>query len=125
MDEQGGRIGNMRFWGGGLSLISDVLRELRKKYPIDGTGHAMMLETSRILATHPHLVDLSRVKHIMNHPLDSQIKIKSQEECDFIAAANAEDGNVQLDAMAQRAAKIAVDLLAEANKETADMTSIP
>lgn len=112
--ELGGRVGDMRFFGGGMSLVADMMRDVRKKHPKDGRGHGMMLETSRILATHPHLVDMARVKRIMNHPLDSQLKLEPRENIEYILNASAEMGNLQLDAMAQRAANMAVEMLKDA-----------
>ena len=114
--ELGGRVGAMRFWGGGMcSIMPDIMNDTAKKYPLC-TGHGMMLETSLMMATHPDLVDLPRAKRIKTHPLDSQLKNEPQERIDRIAAANAECGNMQLNTAARRAAKLAAALLASAGK---------
>ena len=111
--ELGGRIGPMRFLVGDPSiLIADVLRNEYKKHPL-GRGHGLMLETSLIAAAHPSLIDLPRAKRIKDKPLDSQLKVNSQEQLDYIANANAETGNLLLNAMAQSLAKLARGMLAE------------
>ncbi len=118
-EELGGRVGAMRFWGGGQgNLVDDFLQAEYKKNPLCG-GHGTMLETSLMLASHPHLVDLPRAKRIKEHPLDSQLKANTQEKLDYIAAANAETGVRQYDLMAQRLAKKALEMLAGTAAEPA------
>jgi creatinine amidohydrolase len=113
--ELGGRMGAMRFWGGGMCrIIPDIMGD-QKKYPLC-TGHGMMLETSLNLAIHPDQVDLPRAQRIKSHPLDSQLKNQPQEKIDRIAAANAEVGNLQLNTAARRVAKLATEMLAAAGK---------
>jgi creatinine amidohydrolase len=114
--ELDGRVGAMRFWGGGMCrIVPDIMNDAAKKYPLC-TGHGMMFETSLMLATHPDLVDLPRAKRIKDHPLDSQLKTEPQNRIDRIATANAEVGKLQLNTAAQRAAKLATGMLASTGK---------
>lgn len=109
--EMNGQIRGMRFWGGGQSmLIPDIMREQYAKHPLSG-GHGMMLETSLIAASHPDLIDLPRAKRIKENPLDSQLKGQPQERLDDILNANADLGNLQLNAAAQRLAELAREML--------------
>ncbi len=109
--ELGGRIGSMRFWGGGSSgIISDVTNDEVKKNPLCG-GHGMMLETSLMMAMHPELVDLPCAKRIKENPLDSQLKAEPQNKIDYISAANAELGNLLFNIAAQRVANLAIEML--------------
>lgn len=109
--ELGGRIGAMKFWGGGtVSILRDHLKEQAKEDPL-GTGHGMKWETSIVMALHPEWVDLPRAKRIKDHALPSQLKKQSQERMDHIATANAELGNRVLNLAAERAAKLAQDML--------------
>ncbi|MDD4017759.1 MAG: creatininase family protein [Kiritimatiellae bacterium] len=110
--EMNGQIRGMRFWGGGQSiLMADAMRNEYKRHPL-GSGHGMMLETSLIAASHPNLIDLPRAKRIKDNPLDSQLKVNSRERLDYIANANAETGNLQLNAMSQSLAQLAREMLA-------------
>jgi len=112
--ELGGRVGPMRFWGGGMcSIIPDIMDG--KKNPL-GVGHGMMLETSLMMAMYPELVDLPRAKRLKDNPFVSQIKNEPQEKTDYIAAANAECGNMQFNTAARRVAKLAVEMLDSAGK---------
>ena len=108
--ELGGRVGAMRFWGGGMCRI---IPDIMSKDPL-AAGHGMMAETSLMMATHPDLVDLPRAKRIEDYPRDSQLKHQPRKKTDYIAAANAELGNLQLDTAARRAAKLAGEMLASA-----------
>lgn len=109
--ELGGRIGAMRFWGGGtVRILRDHLSELAKEDPL-GTGHGMKWETSIVMALHPEWVDLPRAKRIHDHSLPSQLKDQAPERIDHIATANAALGNRELDLAAERAAKLARELL--------------
>jgi creatinine amidohydrolase/Fe(II)-dependent formamide hydrolase-like protein len=109
--ELGGRIGAMKFWGGGtVSILRDHLKEQAKEDPL-GTGHGMKWETSIVMALHPEWVDLPRAKRIKNHALPSQLKKQPQERMDHIATANAELGNRILNLAAERAAKLAQEML--------------
>lgn len=110
--ELGGRVGTMRFWGGGTcSILRDVMAEQSKKNPASA-GHGTMWETSLVMAMHPDWVDLSRARRIKDHPLDSQLKGQSQKVIDCIATANVELGNQMLDTAAHRAARLAQGMLA-------------
>ena len=109
--ELGGRIGAMKFWGGGTgSILRDHLKEQAKEDPL-GTGHGMKWETSIVMALHPEWVDLPRAKRIKDYERPSQLKKQSQERIDHIATANAELGNRILNLAAERAAKLAQDML--------------
>jgi len=107
----GGRIGTMKFWGGGVgSILRDHLKEQAKQDPL-GMGHGMKWETSIVMALHPEWVDLPRAKRIKEHALPSQLKNQSQERIDHIATANAELGNRILNLAAERTAKLAQEML--------------
>jgi creatinine amidohydrolase/Fe(II)-dependent formamide hydrolase-like protein len=109
--ELGGRIGAMKFWGGGtVSILRDHLEDEAKKSPL-GTGHGMMWETSLVMAIRPDWVDLPRARRIKESPLPSQLKDQPQEKLDFIATANAELGNRAINLAAERAAKLAREML--------------
>jgi creatinine amidohydrolase/Fe(II)-dependent formamide hydrolase-like protein len=114
--ELGGRVGEMRFWGGGTcSILRDVMAAETKKNPAS-SGHGMMWETSLVMAMHPDWVDLPRAQRIQKYPLDSQLKGQPQKAIDCIATANAELGNRMLDTAAQRAANLAKGMLASSAK---------
>lgn len=109
--ELGGRIGTMKFWGGGtLSILPDHLKEQAKENPL-GTGHGTMWETSIVMALRPDWVDLPRARRIKEFPRPSQLQSQTQEKIDHIARSNAELGNRVLDLAAGRAAELARRLL--------------
>lgn len=110
--ELGGCVGKMKFWGGGtVRILRDHMSEEAKLHPL-GTGHGMMWETSLVMAMHADWVDLPRARRIKQNKLPSQLKKQAQERLDYIATnANAELGNRALCLAAQRAAKLARDML--------------
>lgn len=109
--EQDGRIGAMKFWGGGvLGLVRDWLREESKREPL-AMGHGMMWETSLMMAVHPDWVDLPRAQRIKDDPRVSQLSKQPQPALDHIAKASAEYGNRTITRAAQKAAELACDLL--------------
>lgn len=115
--ELGGRVGAMRFWGGGtVSILRDHLQEEAKKNPL-GTGHGMMWETSLVMAMHPEWVDLPRALRIKENALPSQLKKQPQEKLENILTANAELGNRAHDLAATRVAKLARDMLSAKSPE--------
>ena len=89
----GGRVGDMRFWGGGtVSLLNDnLLTELYNADPLAG-GHGTMWETSMMMAIRPELVDLPRAARIEASPLPSQLKGIDPGVQARIAAANGDLG---------------------------------
>jgi creatinine amidohydrolase/Fe(II)-dependent formamide hydrolase-like protein len=110
-NELGGRIGAMRFWGGGTeSILRDFIQQIQKEKPLSG-GHGMMWETSITMALNPKWVDLPRARRIPTHRLPSQLKKQPQERIDYIGAANPELGNRMLNLAAERAAKLAQEML--------------
>jgi creatinine amidohydrolase/Fe(II)-dependent formamide hydrolase-like protein len=109
--ELSGKVGGMRFWGGGtVSILRDHLRELAKQYPL-GMGHGMMWETSIMMALNPDWVDVSRAKRVKNYSRPSQLSKQPDKNLDDIANANAELGNREINLAAERAAKIAREML--------------
>lgn len=112
--ELGGKIGAMKFWGGGtVSILRDMLPQIEKEHPHSG-GHGMMWETSAVVAMRPDCVDLPRAQRIEENPLDSQLKKQPKARIDCIAKANAELGNRILNEAAKRAAKLAQEMLSPA-----------
>lgn len=109
--EHGGRIGAMKFWGGGvLGLVRDWLQKESKREPL-AMGHGMMWETSLMMAVHPDWADLPRAQRIKDGPLLSQLSNQPQPAIDYIAKANAEYGNRAITLAAQKAAELARGLL--------------
>jgi hypothetical protein len=109
--EKGGRIGEMKFWGGGtIRLLRDVLAAEAEKDPMI-SGHGMMWETSMVMAVRPDWVDLSRSQRINESYLPSQLKGSTDEKLAHITAANVEFGNRMLDIAAERMAKLAQEML--------------
>jgi len=110
--EFGGSMRGMKFWGGGtVSILSDHMRDEAKTHPL-GSGHGMMWETSLVMALRSDWVDLPRARRIRENKLPSQLKKQPQERLDYIAThANAELGNRALNLAAERAAKLARDML--------------
>lgn len=109
--EQGGRVGAMKFWGGGvLDLVRDWLQGEAKREPL-AMGHGMMWETSLMMAIHPDWIDLPRAQRIKDGPLLSQLSKQPQPAIDYIAKANAEYGNRAITLAAQKAAELARGLL--------------
>lgn len=108
-----GRIGEMRFWGGGtVRLLEDAVRTLADEEPL-ALGHGTMWETSMTMAVNPDWVDLSRVEHILEGPLPSQLKANSPECIAYIHRANPELGERMLTLAANNLAEIARALLPE------------
>jgi len=106
-----GRVGSMRFWGGGTcTILHDFLEEESKKKSLI-LGHGTMWETSLVMAALPDRVDLPRAKRIKAGPLPSQLKGCRPEVLDCIATASAEMGNRLIDLAAQRTAKLAQEML--------------
>jgi len=109
--EFGGKVGGMKFWGGGtVSILRDHLKEVAKDHPL-GMGHGMMWETSLVMALRPEWVDLPRAKRIKDYPRPSQLSKQPQKNLDDIANANADFGNRELNLAAERAAKLAHEML--------------
>jgi creatinine amidohydrolase len=110
----GGRVGDMRFWGGGtISLLSDgFLADLFRDDPL-ANGHGTMWETSMMMAIRPELVDLPRAAGIQENALPSQLKVNSPEVLGYIAASNADLGERTFREAADRLVAIARTLLAE------------
>lgn len=108
--EKNGRIGDMRFWGGGTSILQDVWAEEDKKNP-GISGHGTMDETSTLMAVREDWVDLARVKRINESPIASQVKGIPQIKLDKIMLANTEFGNRMLNIAAERIAKKAKKML--------------
>jgi len=107
----GGRIGQMRFWGGGtLRILREVLTEDIKKDP-KMAGHGTMWETSLVMALQRDWVDVSRAKDIKTNPLPSQLKTCKDDVLAYIAKANPELGNRHLNIAAERLAKLADEML--------------
>ncbi len=113
-ERTGGRVGDMRFWGGGtVSLLSDgFLSDLFRDDPL-ANGHGTMWETSMMVAIRPGLVDLPRAARIEESPLPSQLKGNDGAVLTRIAAANADLGERTFRAATDRLVAIARDLLAE------------
>ncbi len=109
-----GRVGKMKFWGGGtLRAMRDALAEYVKSDPKSG-GHGMMWETSLVMGFRPEWVDVSRAPDIGTSPLPSQLKnaaIRTPEIIAHIANANPELGNRLLDTAAGFLAKTAEEML--------------
>jgi hypothetical protein len=107
----GGRIGNMKFWGGGtLRAIRDLVAEEAKKDPLIGS-HGMMWETSLVMAVRKDWVEVERAARIKSSPLPSQLKPGSDEVIAHIVKANPELGNRLINAAAGRIAKLALEML--------------
>ncbi len=106
-----GRIGNMKFWGGGTwRILQDVVEKKAANTPnID--GHGMMWETSLVTAFRPDWVDLERAVDIKQSPLPSQLKNESDAKIAEIANANSDFGNHLLGIAAHRLAKLATEML--------------
>ena len=106
-----GRIGNMRFWGGGtVRILHDVVAEEAKKDPLIG-GHGMMWETSLVMAIRKDWVEVERAARIKRSPLPSQLKPGSDEVIAHIVKANPELGNRLFNTAAERLAKLAGEML--------------
>ena len=109
--ELGGKVGGMRFWGGGtVSILGDHLKEVAKEHPL-GMGHGMMWETSIVMALNPEWVDLSRTKRVKEYPRPSQLSNQPDKNLDDVANANADLGNRELNLAAERAAQLARGML--------------
>lgn len=108
--EKDGRIGKMRFWGGGTSILGDVWSAEAEKDP-GINGHGMMDETSMNMAVRADWVDLPRAKRINESLIASQLKGQPQAMLDKIADANVEFGNRMLNVASERIAKIAKEML--------------
>ena len=109
--EMDGRVGAMRFWGGGtVRILKDWLAAEGKKRP-EILGHGTMWETSLVMAIRPNWVDLPRAQRIEQSPRPSQLKKATKKRTEAIAQANAELGRQQIELAAQRVAQIARDLL--------------
>ena len=112
----GGRIGPMRFWGGGtLRAMREEITEYVKSDPKSG-GHGMMWETSLVMAVRKEWVDVERAARIKSNPLPSQLKPNSPEAIAHIVKANPELGNRLIDAAAERVAKLADEMLQQERK---------
>jgi len=109
--ERGGRVGGMRFWGGGLvSLMRDWLDDLeRTDHAAD--GHGMMWETALVMAMRPDWVDLPRARRIMQSPLESQLQGPWPHKIERIQGATVEYGERWLAEAGERLARLATDLL--------------
>jgi len=106
-----GRIGDMRFWGGGtIRVLEDVLAAEVKKDPTVG-AHGGMWETSLVMAFRPDWVKTERAARIKESPLPSQLKKLADEKIARIADANPEYGEPMLRTAAERLAKVGQDLL--------------
>ena len=105
-----GRIGDMRFWGGGtLRLLDEATCEAVAGGQFD--GHGMMWETSLVMALSEDWVDLPRAARIRASDRPSQLKPQSDEAIAKIAEANADLGNRLLDAAAAKLSAIAERML--------------
>ncbi len=110
----GGRIGDMRFYGGGtVRLLEEALAELSREDPLAG-GHGTLWETSLVMAFRPEWVDLPRAQRIQESPLPSQLKACRPEHLAHIANANAALGERMLQIGAANLAAKARELLGEA-----------
>jgi creatinine amidohydrolase/Fe(II)-dependent formamide hydrolase-like protein len=115
--EKGGRIGKMKFWGGGtIRLLREALAAETQKDPTI-SGHGMMWETSLVMAFRPDWVDLERAQRINENPLPSQLKGQSAERMARIADANSEFGNRMLNLAAEQMAKLAQEMLGMKREE--------
>jgi hypothetical protein len=109
--EKGGRIGEMKFWGGGtVRLLREALTAEVEKDPMI-SGHGMMWETSLVMAFRSDWVDLERAQRIEASPLPSQLKGQPAEKIARIAAANSDFGNRMLNLAAEQMAKLAQEML--------------
>ncbi|MBM3474088.1 MAG: creatininase family protein [Armatimonadetes bacterium] len=98
-----GRIGDMRFYGGGtVGLLGDFLTELQQADPLSG-GHGTHWETSLVMAIRPEWVDLSRLPHLADSSLPSQLRANSPEVYTHIADANPGLGERILEALVESA----------------------
>jgi len=112
-ESRGGRIGEMRFWGGGtVRLLEKEIADLARGNPNVG-GHGTMWETSLVMGFRPDWVDLPRANRIRESPLPSQLKACSPEVIACIADANPELGRRLLEAAAHHLADRARELLGE------------
>jgi len=108
----GGRIGDMRFYGGGtVSLLGDFLTDLIDADPLSG-GHGTHWETSLVMALRPGWVDLTRLPHLTDSPLPSQLRANRPEVYAYIAKANPELGQRVLQALIESAVDKARELRA-------------
>ena len=106
-----GRIGDMRFWGGGtVSLLADFLPRLLAADPL-ADGHGTKWETSLIMALRPDWVDLTRLPYLADSPLPSQLRQNSPEVYAHIADANADLGERVLQAAVETAVTKAGEML--------------
>ena len=109
--ELGGKIGSMRFYGGGTaSILRDHLKDFVKEHPL-GMGHGTMWETSIVMALNPEWVDLPRAKRIKQWSRVSQLSKLPDKNIDYIQKSNAELGNKEMNLAAERAAKLAQEML--------------
>jgi len=108
--EMDGCIGEMRFWGGGTSILQDVIGKEAERNP-GIQGHGLMDETSMHMAVREDWVDLSRVDRIDESPIPSQVKGQSDEKLAKLKTANVEFGNRLLNAGAEKLAKMALEML--------------
>jgi creatinine amidohydrolase/Fe(II)-dependent formamide hydrolase-like protein len=107
----------MRFWGGGtVRILNDWLVAEGQKRP-EILGHGTMWETSLVMAVHPNWVDLPRAQRIEDYCRPSQLKKQTKKRTEAIAQANADLGRQQIGLAAERAAKIARELLQEMVEE--------
>jgi creatinine amidohydrolase/Fe(II)-dependent formamide hydrolase-like protein len=98
-----GRIGDMRFYGGGtVSLLGDFLPDLLKADPLSG-GHGTHWETSLVMAIRPGWVDLSRLPHLADTSWPSQLRANRPEVYAHIADANPELGEKIVQALVESA----------------------
>ncbi len=90
--QHGGRIGDMRFWGGGtVSLLGDFLTHIVQADPFAG-GHGTHWETSLVMAIRPEWVDLARLPCLAETSWSSQLRANRPEVYAHIAEANPELG---------------------------------
>jgi len=106
-----GRVGEMRFWGGGtVSLLGAFLDELIEADPL-ATGHGTQWETSLLMAVRPEWVNLSRLPYLETSPLPSQLRANPPEYYDHIRTANPELGQRILQAAVDSAVEKAQEML--------------
>jgi len=108
-----GRIGEMRFWGGGtIRILKDVLDKETEKDSLMG-GHGMMWETSLVAAMRPDWVDLERASRIKSSLLHSQLQNADPERLEYIRKADPKLGERFINTAAERIAKIAKQMLGQ------------
>lgn len=106
-----GRIGSMKFWGGGIAgILRDVLDQERKKEPRIN-GHGMMWETSMLVAFRPNWVEVERAARIEKSPLPSQLKKCRPERIAHILNADPAFGERLINIAAERIAELAMEML--------------